>query len=109
MGEIFFITNWATFGYFRSVATGNQRPYCQTPVTKIRVSFSPDGKWIAYRSPASGRYEVYIFAFPSSAGKWQVPIGWWFSALAGRWERTFLYIVRQQNDGRRRPNIGHQR
>jgi Tol biopolymer transport system component/predicted Ser/Thr protein kinase len=34
--------------------------------------FSPDGKWIAYQSYESGRYEIYIRAFPLSAGKWQV-------------------------------------
>jgi eukaryotic-like serine/threonine-protein kinase len=37
---------------------------------------SPDGKWLAYQSNESGRYEVYIRAFPGDSsgagGKWQV-------------------------------------
>jgi Tol biopolymer transport system component len=36
------------------------------------MSFSPDGKWIAYRSFGSGVSEVYAQPFPSGAGKWQI-------------------------------------
>ena len=37
---------------------------------------SPDGKWIAYRSNESGRYEVYVRPFPEvSKGKWLVSSG----------------------------------
>jgi eukaryotic-like serine/threonine-protein kinase len=35
-------------------------------------SFSPNGKWIAFDSDESGRYEVYLTTFPASSGKWQV-------------------------------------
>jgi hypothetical protein len=35
-------------------------------------AFSPDGRWIAYNSNASGRHEVYVQAFP--AGGEPVPI-----------------------------------
>jgi serine/threonine protein kinase len=34
--------------------------------------FSPDGKWIAYSSNESGRWEVYVTSFPEAHGKWQV-------------------------------------
>jgi eukaryotic-like serine/threonine-protein kinase len=45
-----------------------------------RATFSPDGRWIAYRSNESGRFEVYIRSVVSSGsgglslgeGKWQV-------------------------------------
>ena len=34
---------------------------------------SPDGRWIAYESDESGRFEVYVRPFPTvDAGKWQV-------------------------------------
>jgi|SRR5579871_812799 len=44
-----------------------------------RAAFSPDGRWIAYRSNESGRFEVYIRSVQSSGpggltlgeGKWQ--------------------------------------
>ena len=44
----------------------------QGPFIEAGGQFSPDGKWIAYHSTESGRSEVYIRAFPSSAGKWQI-------------------------------------
>jgi Tol biopolymer transport system component len=34
--------------------------------------FSPDGKWVAYASNESGRWEVYVTSFPEAHGKWQV-------------------------------------
>jgi eukaryotic-like serine/threonine-protein kinase len=34
--------------------------------------FSPDGKWVAYSSNESGRWEVYVTSFPEARGKWQV-------------------------------------
>ena len=44
----------------------------QTPFTEVRARFSPDGKWIAYESNESGRSEIYVRAFPSSTGQWQI-------------------------------------
>jgi Tol biopolymer transport system component len=34
--------------------------------------FSPDGKWVAYSSNESGRWEIYVTSFPGAQGKWQV-------------------------------------
>ncbi|HEV2063816.1 MAG TPA: hypothetical protein VGS00_04635, partial [Thermoanaerobaculia bacterium] len=34
--------------------------------------FSPDGRWLAYTSLESGRWEVYVAAFPGPGGRWQV-------------------------------------
>jgi Tol biopolymer transport system component len=49
---------------------------------------SPDGRWIAYRSDESGRFEVYVRAFgPSGAaagGKWQVSTN---GGIELRWPR----------------------
>jgi Tol biopolymer transport system component len=52
------------------------------PTREIDARFSPDGKWFAYQSNESGRYEVFIQAFPKSGGKWQVStaggsVPWW--------------------------------
>jgi serine/threonine-protein kinase len=41
---------------------------------------SPDGRWLAYSSDESGRYEIYVRPFPNvDDGKWQV-------STAGGWE-----------------------
>ena len=34
--------------------------------------FSPDGKWLAYQSNESGRYEIYVEPFPSTGARTQV-------------------------------------
>jgi eukaryotic-like serine/threonine-protein kinase len=34
--------------------------------------FSPDGKWVAYASNESGKWEIYVTSFPDARGKWQV-------------------------------------
>jgi Tol biopolymer transport system component len=36
---------------------------------------SPNNKWLAYQSDESGRYEVYVTAFPGPGGKFQVSNG----------------------------------
>ena len=48
------------------------RPFLRTGATETHSSFSPDGRWVAYTSDASGRAEVYVRAFPSGEGPWQV-------------------------------------
>jgi Tol biopolymer transport system component len=37
--------------------------------------FSPDGKWVAYASNETGKWEVYVTSFPDARGKWQVSTG----------------------------------
>jgi Tol biopolymer transport system component len=37
-----------------------------------RARFSPDGRWLAYVSNESGRYEVYVQPYPGPGGKWQI-------------------------------------
>jgi serine/threonine protein kinase/Tol biopolymer transport system component len=37
--------------------------------------FSPDGKYVAYTSNESGRYEVYVRPFGQGSSKWQISTG----------------------------------
>jgi len=55
--------------------SGNERkavPVATTVFTERTGSFSPDGKWVAYDTNESGRFEVVVQAFPHPSGKWQV-------------------------------------
>jgi serine/threonine protein kinase len=36
------------------------------------AKFSSDGKWVAYASNESGKFEIYVTSFPGAQGKWQV-------------------------------------
>ena len=47
-------------------------PYLQTKYVENGATFSPDGRWVAYRSDESGRQEIYIQGFPERRGKWPV-------------------------------------
>ena len=47
-------------------------PYLRTKFFEDGAVFSPDGRWVAYNSDESGRFEVYIQGFPERRGKWQV-------------------------------------
>jgi Tol biopolymer transport system component/predicted Ser/Thr protein kinase len=37
--------------------------------------FSPDGRWVAYQSDRSGRFEIYVQPFPGSGDQFQVSTG----------------------------------
>src|SRR5262249_32738883 len=51
---------------------GAARPILETAFNEKQGQFSPDGKWFAYTSDRSGRYEVYVQRFPPSEELWQV-------------------------------------
>jgi len=48
------------------------QPFLRTPFNESAPRFSPDGRWLAYVSDESGRYEVYVQPFPGPGGKWQI-------------------------------------
>jgi Tol biopolymer transport system component len=48
------------------------RTILDTPYRKRDFRFSPDGQWVAYSSDESGRFEVFVAAFPSFAKKRQM-------------------------------------
>jgi len=78
---------------------GNQKPFVflKTAFDERRGVFSPDGRWVAYMSNESGRYEVYVRAFtgtssPSASGQWQVST---FGGMTPHWnpDGKELYYV----------------
>jgi serine/threonine-protein kinase len=40
------------------------RPFFQIPSSEDAPGLSPDGRWLAYASDMSGRYEIYVNSFP---------------------------------------------
>ena len=47
---------------------GRERRVVQTQFNERLGQFSPDGKWIAYQSDETGRYQVYVQPFPGLGG-----------------------------------------
>ena len=41
----------------------------------VQARISPDGRWLAYASNESGRYEVYVRPFQSGNGRWLITSG----------------------------------
>ena len=48
------------------------QPFLRTRFNEASPRFSPDGRWLAYISDESGRYEIYVHAYPGPGGKWQI-------------------------------------
>jgi Tol biopolymer transport system component len=53
---------------------GEPKPFLNSPAREEVPVFSPDGRWLAYHSTESGRFEVYVRPFPGPGGKWQISI-----------------------------------
>jgi Tol biopolymer transport system component len=54
-----------------AIALDDRKPR-QVTARGANSVLSPDGRWLAYNSDASGREEVYVEAFGGGQGKWQV-------------------------------------
>ena len=79
--------------------TERRRPFplLQTDFWEDHAQLSPDGRWFAYISNESGRFEVYIQSFPQPGGKWRVSTG---GGIAPRWRgdsRELYYVTPDQN------------
>jgi Tol biopolymer transport system component len=63
-----------------------------TPADESNARFSPDGKWIAYQTNESGRFEIAVRAFPAGDRMWQVSSG---GGVHARWSRdgTELFYI----------------
>ena len=53
-----------------------EEPLFQTEFNELGAALSPDGRWLAYQSDASGRFEVYVRPFPDvDDGRYQISTG----------------------------------
>ena len=49
--------------------------FLKSPSIVAGAQFSPNGKWVAYASNETGKWEIYVTSFPEARGKWQVSSG----------------------------------
>jgi serine/threonine protein kinase/Tol biopolymer transport system component len=56
--------------------SGDRKPFpiVSSSFTNYSAAISPDGKWMAYSSTESGRFEAYVTAFPGGGAKWEVSV-----------------------------------
>ena len=71
-------------------------PFVNTQFVEGPGAFSPDGRWVAYVSNESGRFEVYVAPFPGPGGKRQVSTG---GGIQPRWRRdgTEIFYLAPDN------------
>jgi Tol biopolymer transport system component len=74
--------------------------FLTTKFSDADAAFSPDGRWIAYTSNESGRFEVYVRAFAASVqaggGRWPISNS---GGVTPRWSpngRELLYLAGDQ-------------
>ena len=71
------------------------RPFLESPSAGGNMTFSPDGRWVAYDSSESGGARVYVVPYPGPGGKWQVSTsrGW-----GPRWSHSGREIFYRDGD-----------
>jgi serine/threonine protein kinase len=77
---------------------GQPFPVVQTNLNELEAQFAPDGKWIAYQSNETGRFEIYVQPFPGPGGR-SAPI----SINGGsqvRWRRDGKEVFYMALDGK---------
>jgi eukaryotic-like serine/threonine-protein kinase len=75
---------------------GMPTPLTRTSFNEIEPMFSPDGRWLAYASDESGRYEVYVRPFPSAPGRETISSG---GGSFPTWSRTRPELFYRSADG----------
>jgi Tol biopolymer transport system component len=64
---------------------GTPTAFLDGPSEEMQPNFSPDGRWLAYQSNETGRYEVYVRAFRGPGAGWRISTG---GGTFPTWSRT---------------------
>jgi Tol biopolymer transport system component len=51
------------------------RPVGASPAFEALAQVSPNGRYVAYMSDESGRFDIFVTTFPEAGGRWQVSQG----------------------------------
>ena len=79
-----------------SLADGKVISLRQTLYNELHGSISRDSRWLAYASDESGRYEVYVQAFPHPTERWQISTE---GGSQPRWSPNGSELLYLQRDG----------
>ena len=79
----------------RSTPATRSSVFLDSRYTRFRAMFSPDGKWVAYRSDESGQPEVYVTPYPGPGGIFPISVG---GGDFPRWSSTGRELFYRQGD-----------
>ncbi len=71
-------------------------PVLNSPASERDAQFSPDGKWISYRSRETGTEELFVTSFPTPGSRWQVSNGG--ATTTGMWSSDGRNLRYRQTD-----------
>jgi Tol biopolymer transport system component len=85
--------------WLRPLAAGAapERPVIEGRGITTHARVSPDGRWVAFASADSGRFEIYVQNFPNPAGRWQVSAS---GGLQPKWRQDGKELFYLAADGR---------
>jgi serine/threonine protein kinase len=72
---------------------GKPEPFLRTTFNETVGVFSPDGRWIAYRSDESGTNEIYVRPFPGPGSKWPISTGGGRYPIWSKTNRELFYLT----------------
>ncbi len=87
-------TNWDI--ELLDAASGRMTPFLNAPYDEWFPELSPDGRWLAYSSDESKRYEVYVRAIPGPGVKQQVSNGGGIEPMWSRDGQRLFYRWQDQ-------------
>jgi Tol biopolymer transport system component len=93
-GWILFLSGTAS-NFYRVPLVGERKPLValRSPFPKDMAAVSQDARWVAYESPESGRYEVYVADYPKFTEKRQVSIAGGCQPLWRRDGKELFYLT----------------
>jgi Tol biopolymer transport system component len=83
--------------WFFSVENGTSEAITKTPFSEKEARISPDGKWLAYASDESGRFEMYVQSFPEPGLRQQISSG---GGMGPKWRQDGRELFYISPDGR---------
>ena len=84
--------------WYITMSDRQAHPLLQSQWLIRNAQFSPDGKFVAYASSETGRWEVYVSPFPNFSSRWQVSRG--DGGEEPRWRRDGKELFYLAPDGR---------
>jgi len=83
--------------WYRSM-TGDtvKKPLATTPFNEYGPRISPDGRWVAFASDVSGRFQVYVIPLPGPGGRHQVSINGGVTPVWSRDGHRLFYVTNDQ-------------
>ncbi len=71
--------------------------FLTTPFNEVQGRFSPNGRWLAYTSDESGRFEIYVRPFPAASGQTQISLA---GGMQPEWRRDGKELFYLAADGK---------